>query len=61
MLSRACAQHLGKLLNQIIDPIDFRVDLTKLDQYLLFLDAQFFRAMKKQERRLPWGSQNWFR
>ncbi len=38
-LSSTCAQYQSKLLNEIISPIDFRVDLTKLNQHLLFLDA----------------------
>ncbi|SRR6266487_3629298 len=48
-LSSACAQHVGKLLNKIIGQIDFCVDLTELDQCLLILDTQFFRATKKEE------------
>ncbi len=51
-LSAAGTQHLGKLLRQVIGPIDFWVDLAKLDQCLLLLDTQFFRAMKKEESSL---------
>ena len=49
VLSGACAQHLDKLLHQVIGSVDFWVDLTELDQCLLLLDTQFFRATKKQE------------
>jgi len=38
-LSSTCAQYQSKLLNEIISPIDPEVDLTKLNQHLLFLDA----------------------
>ena len=48
-LSAAGAQHVGKLLHQVIGPIDFWVDLAELDQGLLLLDTQFFRVTKKQE------------
>jgi hypothetical protein len=49
MLSCARAQHLCKLLNQVIGPLDFWVDLTELAKLLLLLDTQFFRAPKKQK------------
>src|SRR6266700_8278145 len=48
MLSSACAQHLGKLLNQIISQIDFRADQTECGHCLLLLNSEFFRATKKQ-------------
>jgi hypothetical protein len=51
MFSCACGQHLDELLNQVISQIDFWVDLTKLDQCLLFLNTQSFRATKKSESR----------
>jgi hypothetical protein len=51
-LSCACAQHLDKLLNQVIGQIDFWVDLTELDQRFLLLSTQFFRATKKEESSL---------
>ena len=54
-LSRAAAQHLGKLLNQLIGQIDFQVDLTEVDERLLLRDTQLFRAAKKQESGLSWG------
>jgi hypothetical protein len=50
LLSGTCAQHLGKLLNQVIGPIDFRVHLTEFGQRLLLLDTQFFRATKQQKK-----------
>jgi len=57
-LSRAAAQHLGKLLNQVIGQIDFQVDLTELDERLLLLDTQLFRAAKKETgKRLVVGSE----
>ena len=59
VLSGAGAQHVGKLLNQIIGPIDFWVDLAQLGHCLLFLDTQFFRATKKEESRLSGGCKSW--
>ena len=58
-LCSAGAQHLGKVLNQIIGPIDLWVDLTEFGQCLLLLDTQFFRATKKEEGGLSGGSQSW--
>ncbi len=55
MLTCACAQHLRKLLHQVIGQINFRVDLTEFDERLLLLDAQLFWAAKKQESGLSWG------
>src|SRR5712692_1835747 len=55
VLCSACAQHLGKLLNQVIGQINFRVDLTECDERLLFLDTQLFRVAKEQKSGLPWG------
>ncbi len=49
VLSRAGAQHLGKLLHQVIGQIDLRVKLTKPGQRFLLFGAQFFRPTKKQE------------
>src|SRR5258706_2893781 len=49
MLSRACAQHLRKLLHQVIGQIDFWVDLTELAKLLLLLDTQLLRATKQEE------------
>ena len=49
VLSGAVSQHLGKLLNQIVGPIDFWADLTEFGHGLLLLDTQFFRATKKEE------------
>ena len=49
VLSSTGAQHLGKLLNQVIGQIDLWVKLTKLGQRFLLFGAQFFRPMKKQE------------
>src|SRR5258708_2669997 len=53
VLASAGAQHVGKLLHQIIGPIDFRVHLAKRDHGLLLLDPQFYRTTKKQEGSLP--------
>jgi len=52
MLSRPRAQHLGKLLHQIIGQINFWVALTELDQRLLLLDAQFWRRDEVRGRQL---------
>jgi hypothetical protein len=49
VLSRASAQHLGKLLNQVIGQTDLQVKLTKLGQRFLLLDTEFFRATKKEK------------
>ena len=51
-LCSAGAQHLGKVLNQIIGPNDLWVDLTEFGQCLLLLDTQFFRSTKKQKSSL---------
>ena len=48
-LSGACTKHLYKLLNQVIGPINFWVDLTEFDQRLLLLAPEFFRAPKEEE------------
>jgi len=53
--SLAAAQHLRKLLNQVISQIDLRVKLTKLGQRFQLLATQLFRAAKKQESSLSWG------
>ena len=55
--SSAVAQHLGKLLNQVIGQLDLRVKLTKLSQRFLFLDTEFFRTTKKEESGLSWSRQ----
>ena len=52
-LSGTRAQHLCKLLNEIIGPIDLRMDLTELAKLLLLLDTQFFWAMKEEKGSLP--------
>jgi len=49
-LSGTRAQHLCKLLNEIIGLIDLRMELAKL---LLLLDMQFFWAMKEEKGSLP--------
>ena len=59
VLSGAGAQHVGKLLNQVIGPIDFWVDLTEFGHCLLLFDTQFFRATQKEESGLSGGSQSW--
>ena len=43
VFSGAGAQHLGKLLHQVIGQINFWVDLTELAKLLLLLDTQFLR------------------
>ena len=48
-LSRTLAEHLAKLLHQVIGQIDFWVDLTELAKLLLLLDTQFLRATKQEE------------
>lgn len=67
--SCAIAQHLGKLLNQVIGQIDLRVKLTKFGQRFLFLDTDFLWTTKKQEgslsysrksRSLRWGVKSIF-
>ena len=52
-LSGTRAQHLCKLLNEIIGPINLRMDLTELAKLLLLLDTQFFWAMKEEKGSLP--------
>src|SRR5450755_3989020 len=54
-LSSTGAQHVGKLLNQVIGQINFWVDVTEFDKRLLLLDTELFRAAKKQKCGLPWG------
>src|SRR5436305_3176383 len=49
LFSGAGAQHLCKLLHQVIAQIDFWVDLTELAKLLLLLDTQFLRATKQEE------------
>jgi hypothetical protein len=53
--SCARAQQLGKLLNQVIGPLNFLIDLTEPGQHLLFLNPEFFRTTKKKEGRLSWS------
>jgi hypothetical protein len=55
VLSGTCAQHLSKLLHQVIGQINFWVHLTKLGQCLLLLDPEFFRATEKEESSLSGG------
>lgn len=43
VFSSAGAQHLGKLLNQVIGQIDLWVKLTKFGQHFLLFGTQFFR------------------
>jgi hypothetical protein len=50
--SRAAAQHLRKLLDQLIGVIDFWMELAELAQRLLLLTPEVFRAPQKQEGRL---------
>src|SRR5260370_285132 len=52
-LSGACAQHVGKLLHQVIGQIDFWMDLTELAKLLMLLAAQVLRATKQEEGGLP--------
>src|ERR1700730_16043306 len=53
--SCARAQHLGELLNQVIGPLNFWIDLTEFGQRLLFLSPELFRTTKKDEGRLSWS------
>ena len=52
VLSRAGAQHLGKLLNQVIGQINFRVDLTELAQASLAPRRAVFQGDEERGRRL---------
>src|SRR3984893_18401974 len=51
-LSGASAQHLDKLLNQIIGSIDFRVDLTKLARASLVPRRVIFQGDGETGRKL---------
>ncbi len=58
VFSGAGAQHLGKLLNQVIGQINFWVNLTKLGKSLLLLDTQLLWATKKKESSLSGGCES---
>jgi len=55
----ARAQHLGKLLNEVVSQIDFWMKVPKHDERFLFICLQFFRPTKEEERRLPRGQRRW--
>ena len=59
LFAGARAQHLGKLLNEVVGQIDFWMKLPKRDERFLFICLQFSRPTEEEERRLPRGQRRW--
>jgi len=56
--SCAHTQHPGKLLNQVIGPLDFWMDQTELVELFLFLNAELLWTTKQEEGSLLRGGQS---
>src|SRR5262249_16211770 len=59
LLSCPCAQHLCKLLDQVIGEIHFCMALAKLEKGFLFFFIQIFRPSQKQEGHLSRWQRSW--
>jgi len=59
VFSLASAQHLSKLLNEIVGQVHFRMTLTKLTNRFLLLCVQLFWSGEEEEGGLPRGQRRW--